>query len=99
MVKINKNSNFELEKQEILPGSRIIKTKNTKNRIDYFINNIEHNYTLKNTSLFKNKTDLINEFKDYRKKWNDQPNTIIKKYKGTNGLKNSLIKKLQFDSF
>ena len=68
MVKVTKNKNFKLEKQEILPGSRIIKTKNTKNRIDYFIDNIEDNYSFKHTNLFKNKTDLINEFKIYRKK-------------------------------
>ncbi len=91
MVKVKKERNFKLEKQEILPGSRIIKTKNTKNRIDYFIENIEDNYSFKHTNLFKNKSDLINEFKIYREKWNDQPNTIIKKYKNTKSIKNNLI--------
>ena len=91
MVKVIKNRSFKLEKQEILPGSRIIKTKNTKNRIDYFIDNIEDNYSFKHTNLFKNKKDLINNFKIYRKKWNDQPNTVIKKYQNTNSIKKKII--------
>jgi len=91
MVKIDKNKSFKLEKQEILPGSRILKTKNTKNRIDYFIENIENNYSFKNTNLFKNKEELINEFKIYRKKWNEQPNKIIEKYKNIKKLNNELI--------
>ena len=56
---------FNLEKQEILSGSRILKNKKTKNRISYFYENAEENYLVKNDILdvesFKQK------FKDYRK--------------------------------
>jgi len=88
MVKINKNKSFELEKQAILPGSRILKTKNTKNRIDYFIENIENNYSFKNTNLFKSKSELINKFKKYRQEWNEQPNKIIENHKYAKNIKN-----------
>lgn len=87
------NKKFNLEKQEILSGSRILKNSKTKNRIDYFYKNAQENYLVKNNILdvetFKKK------FKDYREAWNGQPNQIIKSFKNENVKNNYEIK----DSF
>ena len=46
--------------------------------------------------VFKNKEDLINAFKEYRFKWNNQPNEIILNYKNTNNINQIIIdKKIQ----
>lgn len=92
MVKIKDSQNYKLEKQEILPGSRIVRTKNTKNRIDYFIENIEHSYSYKHTKNFKNKEELINIFKTYRKQWNEQPNNIISNFKNSKKINQEIIR-------
>ena len=47
------NKKFNLEKQEILSGSRILKNNKTKNRIDYFYDHAEENYLVKNSILDK----------------------------------------------
>ena len=80
------NKKFDLEKQEILSGSRILKNKKTKNRISYFYENAEENYLVKNDILdvesFKQK------FKDYRDAWNGQPDQIINNFKNKNNNNN-----------
>ena len=45
------NKKFNLEKQEILSGSRILKNYKTENRIDYFHKYAEENYLVKNQIL------------------------------------------------
>ena len=79
-MKINKK--FNLEKQEILSGSRILKNKKTKNRIDYFYENAEENYLVKNNILEVN--NFKKKFRDYRQAWNGQPDQIIKNFKDNN---------------
>ena len=45
---------FNLEKQEILSGSRILKNYKTKNRINFFLENAGENYLVKNKILDAN---------------------------------------------
>ena len=42
-IKVKKEKNFELKKQDILTGSRVLNSNTTKNRIEYFIDNVESN--------------------------------------------------------
>ena len=58
-------NNFELEEQDILTGSRILKSSKTKNRIDYFYEHADDNFLIKNNIL--NKEDFFNKFKNYRR--------------------------------
>ena len=60
------NKKFNLEKQEILSGSRILKNRKTKNRIDYFKENDKETFRKK--------------FLDYRNAWNGQPDSIISEF-------------------
>ena len=72
------NKKFNLEKQEILSGSRILKNRKTKNRIDYFKENAEENYLVKNNIL--DKETFRKKFLDYRNAWNGQPDSIISEF-------------------
>ena len=76
------NQKFNLEKQEILSGSRILKSNKTKNRIDYVIENANESYLVKNNIL--NKKNFIEKFRDYRKAWNDQPKEAINEFVNEN---------------
>lgn len=76
------NQKYNLEKQEILSGSRILKNKKTKNRIDYVINNVDESYLVKNNILDKEK--FLKKFQEYRKAWNEQPNKAINQFKQSN---------------
>ena len=69
------NQKFNLEKQEILSGSRVLKSNKTKNRIDYIIENVDESYLVKNNIL--DKKNFIEKFKNYRKAWNEQPKEAI----------------------
>ncbi len=73
------NKKFNLEKQEILSGSRILKNNRTENRIDYFYKNAEENYLVKNNIL--DKESFSKKFQDYRNAWNGQPDKIIEDFK------------------
>jgi MoaA/NifB/PqqE/SkfB family radical SAM enzyme len=72
------NKNFNLEKQEILSGSRILKNNKTKNRIDFFNENASENYLVKNNIL--DKENFLKKFQEYRNAWNGQPDRIINKF-------------------
>ena len=58
------NKKFNLEKQEILSGSRILKNHKTENRIDYFHKYAEENYLVKNNIL--DKEQFREKFQEYR---------------------------------
>lgn len=75
---MNNNKKFNLEKQEILLGSRILKNNKTKNRIEYFYENAEQNYLVKNNIL--DKESFSKKFKKYRAAWNGQPDQIIHEF-------------------
>ena len=45
-IKVKKEKNFELKKQNVLTGSRVLNSNTTKNRIEYFIDNVESNLSL-----------------------------------------------------
>ena len=47
------NQKFNLKKQDILSGSRVLKSNQTKNRIDYIIENVDESYLVKNNILDK----------------------------------------------
>ena len=69
------NQKFNLKKQDILSGSRVLKSNQTKNRIDYIIENVDESYLVKNNIL--DKKNFIEKFKNYRKAWNEQPKEAI----------------------
>lgn len=73
------NKKFNLEKQEILSGSRILKNNKTKNRIEYFNENANENYLVKNNIL--DEETFKKRFLNYRNAWNGQPDKIIKEFK------------------
>ena len=79
-MKIDKK--FNLEKQEILSGSRILKNNRTKNRIDYFYDNADKNYLVKNNIL--DKESFSKKFLNYRNDWNGQPDQIINEFDKNN---------------
>lgn len=76
------NKKFNLEKQEVLSGSRVLKNNKTKNRIDFFYENASQNYLVKNNIL--DKESFSKKFKEYRNAWNGQPNQIINKFEENN---------------
>ena len=80
------NQKFNLEKQEILLGSRILKNYRTKNRIDYFYEHSEENYLVKNNILSKER--FSKKFRDYRNAWNGQPDKIIDEFEKINTSEN-----------
>ena len=73
---------FNLEKQEILSGSRILKNYKTKNRINFFLENAGENYLVKNKILDAN--TFKKKFQEYRNAWNGQPDQIISDFKKNN---------------
>ena len=77
-IKVKKEKNFELKKQDILTGSRVLNSNTTKNRIEYFIDNVESNlsYILEKKNLNKKK-ELCEKFIKYRNLWKEQPLNII----------------------
>ena len=83
------NKKFNLEKQEILLGSRILKNYRTKNRIDYFYEHSEENYLVKNNIL--SKESFSKKFRDYRNAWNGQPDKIINEFEKNNTSKNYIL--------
>ena len=42
-LKKSNDKNFDLKEQDVLIGSRVLNSDTTKNRIEYFINNVEDN--------------------------------------------------------
>ena len=76
------NKKFNLEKQEILSGSRVLKNNKTKNRIDYFYDHAEENYLVKNDIL--DKESFKKKFQYYRTAWNGQPDQIISEFNKDN---------------
>ena len=81
---------FNFEKQKILSGSRILKNKKTKNRIDFFFENADDNYLVRNNIL--DKKDFLKKFQDYRKAWNEQPNEVVTEFKNNIKKKNYKLK-------
>ena len=77
-IKVKKEKNFELKKQDILTGSRVLNSNTTKNRIEYFIDNVESNlsFILEKKNLNKKK-ELCEKFIKYRNLWKEQPLNII----------------------
>ncbi len=84
------NKKFNLEKQEILSGSRILKNYKTENRIDYFHKYAEENYLVKNNILDKEK--FRKKFQEYRIAWNGQPEEIINEFEKNINIKNFELK-------
>ena len=78
-------NNYVIKKSDVLVGSSFLKKRDdNSNRVEYMIQNIKHNkaynfykkkYTDENI-LIKN---ITNDYLNYRKSWNSQPNKIIKK--------------------
>ena len=81
---------FHLKKQEILSGSRILNNNKTKNRIDYFFENADDNYLVKNNILGKKK--FLKKFQDYRKAWIEQPKEIVAEFANNIEKKNYKLK-------
>ena len=46
-LKKSNDKNFDLKEQDVLIGSRVLNSDTTKNRIEYFINNVEDNLSFK----------------------------------------------------
>ncbi len=80
------NKKFNLEKQEILSGSRILKNNKTENRINYFNKYAGKNYLVKNGIM--DEESFRKKFQDYRNAWNGQPEEIINDF-GKNSYENN----------
>ena len=81
-LKKSNDKNFDLKEQDVLIGSRVLNSDTTKNRIEYFINNVEDNLSFKLGYKTPNKKkDLCEKFLKYRQLWKSQPYKIINNYK------------------
>ena len=81
-LKKSNDKNFDLKEQDVLIGSRVLNSDTTKNRIEYFINNVEDNLSFNLGYKTPNKKkDLCEKFLKYRQLWKSQPYKIINNYK------------------
>lgn len=96
-------NNYVIKKSDVLVGSSFLKKRDdNSNRVEYMIQNINHN---KAYSFYEKKysdekisiKNITNDYLNYRKNWNNQPNKIIKHKIKTNKFNDKKIIPLCLD--